>query len=317
MQPVLTDDPYEAARWLRAGHLVIFPTETVYGLGANALSAASVSKIFAAKSRPPDNPLIVHLGAIDQIPLVARTVPPVAQQLIDAFFPGPLTIILPRNSQIPPSVAGGLDTIAVRMPSLPVTRHFLEAAALPVAAPSANISGRPSATTWEAAYEDLSSHVACVLRHTPAQTGLESTVVDCTHDPPQLLRPGAIALEEMHNIIPLLTASRKNMHRSPGTRYRHYAPQAHVILIQHPDEAPAMPTTAYIGLTPPTINPNTYGALQINRTVAEYARHLFSFFRFCEKKGVKQIYCECVSVTGLGRALMDRLHRASKNESSN
>ena len=310
MPAVLTESPDEAAWWLRNGHLVIFPTETVYGLGASAYSTSAVRRIFKAKLRPQDNPLIVHIGHLDQVAEVAREVPDAAQRLIDAFFPGPLTVILPRTDQILPAVTGGLDTVAVRMPALSVARQLLEAAKVPVAAPSANISGRPSATTWQAALEDLHLHVQCVLCHLPAEKGLESTVVDCTENPPSLLRPGAISLEDLRDVLPAVSTQNGRMHRSPGTRYRHYAPAADIRLVNHPEEAAANPDYGYIGLTSPARR--QYGALKVCQNVDDYGQNLYAFFRLCESRGISRIYCERVSSTGIGLALMDRLNRAAR-----
>lgn len=311
MPAILTESPQEAAWWVRAGYLVVFPTETVFGLGADARSDEAVAKIFAAKSRPKDNPLIVHVGFKEQIPQVARAIPESASRLIDTFFPGPLTVILPKGPDIPSIVTAGLDTVAVRMPSLSVAKQFLKAADCPVAAPSANISGRPSATSWQAAYEDLQSHVDCVLCHDPAETGLESTVVDCIGDPPRLLRPGAVSLESLLTVVPDISTAAGHTERSPGMRHRHYAPAAKVIIVSHPKHCKAAPETAYIGLTLPEVDQSMFGALQVCSGVEEYAQRLFAFFRLCEKRGLAHIYCQQVAPVGLGRALMDRISRAA------
>lgn len=313
MPAVLTENPNEAAWWLRAGYLVVFPTETVYGLAGDATSEAAVAKIYEAKSRPKDNPLIVHVGSQSQIEGVAETITRAAHELMEAFFPGPLTVILPKGPDIPYTVTGQLDTVAVRMPSLPVAQQFLVAADCPVAAPSANVSGRPSATTWQAALEDLQPHIGCVLCHTPSATGLESTVVDCTSDIPRLLRPGAISLEALKAVAPTLSTAGGDAKRSPGMRYRHYAPAATVVIVSSPRECTVAPDTAYIGLTAPNADTASFGALQVCPTVEEYAQRLYAFFRLCEKRGLSRIYCERVPTPGLGRALMDRLQRASTN----
>ena len=311
MPAVLTNSPQEAAWWLRAGHLVIFPTETVYGLGCDALAETAVAKVFEAKGRPTDNPLIVHLADRHQIPHVARRITAVAQQLMEEFFPGPLTVILPKADEFPEAVTGHLETVAVRIPSLPAAQAFLRAADGPVAAPSANFSSRPSTTTWQAAYEELEPHVSCVLCHEPATTGLESTVVDCTGPIPRLLRPGAVSLEALLEVTPTISAKGGDVHRSPGTRYRHYAPSAAVCIVRHPNDCVATPETAYIGLTPPESGANLFGALQVCSSLEEYAHRLFAFFRLCEKRGLRRIYCEHISQEGLGRAIMDRLRRAA------
>ena len=202
MNTHFTKDPTKAANYARDGKLVVFPTETVYGLGANALDQDAVAQIYQAKRRPSSNPLIVHLGSLSDILRVVSEVTSLAEKLMEVFFPGPLTLILPRHPSLPKIVTGGLDTVAVRMPALPIAREFLESASIPVAAPSANISGRPSATTWQSAAEDLNHRVHCILCGPPATVGLESTVVDCTETAPTLLRPGAISMETLRTVIP-------------------------------------------------------------------------------------------------------------------
>ena len=304
----MTDDPAEAAWWIKTGHLVVFPTETVYGLGAAALNAGSVKQIFAAKRRPRENPLIVHVVTPEAITQVAQTVTPIATQLIRAFFPGPLTLILPRHPALPFEVTGGLDTVAVRMPSLPVTRAFLSAAGVPVAAPSANLSGRPSATTWVAAQDDLGGHAACILRGPTAAVGLESTVVDCTLGPPKLLRPGAVTVETLRKVVPTLATSDGDLRRSPGARFRHYAPQARVVVISNVEDIQADVTSGFIGLTSPG---QSFAAQCVVSSVTAYAHELFRFFRECEARGLKTIYCQAVPEHGVGRAVMDRLRRAA------
>ena len=225
-----------AALILRQGGLVAFPTETVYGLGANALNPEAVARIFCVKGRPGDNPLIVHISGIDGLsPLVSR-IPPLANKLFQAFSPGPLTLILPKSSRVPDLVTAGLDTVAIRIPAHPVARRLIELAGVPIAAPSANRSGRPSPTqAWHVA-ADLDGQIPLIIEAGSSQFGLESTVLDVTGDIPVILRPGAITASQIREIAGDVTeesrafASGAGAPRSPGMKYRHYAPRAQVII---------------------------------------------------------------------------------------
>ncbi|MFQ5569802.1 MAG: L-threonylcarbamoyladenylate synthase [Rhodothermales bacterium] len=313
MHTLLTTSPNEAAALLRAGEVVAFPTETVYGLGADAFNAEAVRHLFEAKGRPTDNPLIVHIAHLDQITRVASEVSPSARKLITSFFPGPLTLILPKTSAVPGVVTGGLDTVGVRMPRHPVAQAFLEACGGPVAAPSANRSGRPSPTTWQAVHADLDGRIACILKGDRSEAGLESTVVDCTAPAPVVLRTGVITVEQLRMLFPEVQTVSQAAHepaRSPGTRYRHYAPRARVQLVTAPEEAVPGPDAAFIGLAP--VGPDAFGLSARCATVEHYAYDLFDFFRRCDAAGVRTIFCQRVAPEGLGRALMDRLHRAAQ-----
>ncbi len=312
MNTHLTKNATKAATYIREGKLVVFPTETVYGLGANALDQEAVMQIYQAKKRPPSNPLIVHIGSLTDLPSIVSEVTSIAEKLIETFFPGPLTLILPRHPSVPKIVSGGLDTVAVRMPALPIAREFLKSACIPVAAPSANISGRPSATTWQSAAEDLKQSVHCILCGPPATVGLESTVVDCTEVLPILLRPGAISIETLRTVIPEFSTKSKNIFRSPGMSFRHYTPHANIELFMRPDEVNPDNHTGYIGLeSPPSDMPFT--KYLIPNHVEEYSHYLFEFFRECDRVGITTIYCQKVPKSGLGRALMDRITRAAKS----
>jgi len=312
MNTFYTEDPVKAASFISDGKLVVFPTETVYGLGAHAFNPKAVERIYQAKQRPPSNPLIVHLGVLMDIERVAREIPPLAKSLMESFFPGPLTIILPRHPSLPKIVSGGLDTVALRMPSLPLASKFLGAASGPVAAPSANISGRPSATTWKSAAEDLNHRVHCILYGPASIVGLESTVVDCTGNLPILLRPGAISAERLKTVIPEFSTKTSDEYRSPGMRYHHYAPAAKIQVIEHSIDAYPENHTGYIGLDSPPMFLKFKKCL-IPANVEEYSHRLFEFFRECDRSGVKLIYCQIVDPAGLGRALMDRIVRAAKS----
>lgn len=314
MKTLLTASPEEAAAFIRRGEIVAFPTETVYGLGADAFNEEAIRKIFAAKERPADNPLIVHLADLGQLPRVAARVPPAAQALVEAFFPGPLTLILPRRAEVPAVVSGGLPTVGVRMPRHPVAQAFLAACGVPVAAPSANRSGRPSPTTWEAVRADLEGRIPCILVGERTEAGLESTVVDCTGETPVVLRAGVVTLEALRAVLPgtrLAEATAEALARSPGARYRHYAPRARVRLVDAPEAAEPGADAAYIGLAPPP-DPDAFGRVRVVKSVEAYAHELFDFFRRCDAEGIRTIYCQPVPPAGLGLALMDRLHRAAQ-----
>ncbi len=221
----------EAAEALREGKLVAFPTETVYGLGANALNEEAVSAIFKAKGRPQDNPLIVHIAHRSQLSSIVKRVPDGAEKLMDKFWPGPLTIIFEKSETIPDCVSAGLSTVAVRMPSHPVALRLLEKSGVPVAAPSANLSGSPSTTRASHVIADLSGRVDYIIDGGAAKVGLESTVLDMTVTPPQILRPGGIGKEALSEVLgevayePALKDS-SLAPKSPGMKYRHYAPKA-------------------------------------------------------------------------------------------
>ena len=313
MQTLLTDNPREAAAILRAGGLVAFPTETVYGLGADAFNADAVARIFAAKGRPDDNPLIVHIAHLDQLERLADDLSLSARTLIEQCFPGPLTVIVKKKPEVPALVTGGLGTVGVRMPRHPVAQAFLEACGVPVAAPSANLSGRPSPTTWQAVYDDLAGRIACLLQGDRSDAGLESTVVDCTEAVPVVLRAGVVTVEYLRAVLPTLRTLEPDAPqaaRSPGTRYRHYAPRARVHLVAHPADATPGAHAAYIGLDTPE-HPHAFGLTAHCETVEAYAHTLFDFFRRCDAAGLHLIYCQTTAPTGLGRALMDRLNRAA------
>lgn len=313
MKTKITQSPSIAARFIEHGEIVAFPTETVYGLGANIFNEAAIKKIFLAKGRPADNPLIAHIHDVAQLEQITSGIPENAAKLIKAFFPGPLTLVLPKNERVPPVATAGLNTIGVRMPKDPIARQFLRACAVPVVAPSANLSGRPSPTTWQAVRADLDGLISCILRGDQTKVGLESTVVDCTGDNPVILRPGAVTLEQLSKVIPeteVATESDLVAPKSPGMKYRHYAPKAKVILTPFPQYTVPSGTSAYIGLDSPS-HPAAFKRVLVCKNVEEYARDLFHFFRECDKEEVETIYCQTVNEEGLGLALMDRIKRAA------
>ncbi len=313
----------QAANVLKRGGTVAFPTETVYGLGADATRSASVDAIFRAKGRPSDNPLIVHLCHPDQLDAYCQHIPSLAYELIARFCPGPLTLVLVKKPWIVSSVTAGLNTVAIRFPSHPTAQRILAAADLPIAAPSANCSGSPSATSWQAVLEDLDGRIDALVCDGSAAIGLESTVLDVSGPCPTVLRHGAITLEQLREIEPsvlLHAATDTSAVNSPGLRHRHYQPRARVELCDSPAElvlvlrnTPGSETSnAYIGLSQPDSN-QRFGMQARCHDVEEYARVIFDFFRRCDANKIERIYCEKVDETGLGRALMDRLRRASES----
>jgi len=248
VDPALFD---QAVLSIRQGQLVAFPTETVYGLGANALDPCAVRKIFEAKGRPSDNPLIVHVAKEEQILPLVKTITPLAKKMIDAFMPGPITLVFEKSGEIPYEVTAGLDTVAIRIPSHPIAHLFLERAHIPVAAPSANVSGKPSTTTAKHVYDDLKGRIPYIIDGGASDYGVESTVVNVTGEIPVILRPGAITAEQifgvcgsvsgigsaMQQIGSYETALNQNTRgtpMSPGMKYKHYAPKARVVLTDAP-----------------------------------------------------------------------------------
>lgn len=321
-QRIPIDEIQQAADLIRAGGIVAFPTETVYGLGADALQADAVEKIFLAKGRPSDNPLIAHVASMDQLHSICSGLTPLAQSLIQNFWPGPLTIVLERKPQVPDGVTAGLGTVAVRMPNDPVAIELIRRVGSPLVAPSANRSGRPSATTWQAVLEDLEGRIDGVLCGPQTQIGIESTVVDATSTKPIILRHGAITQEMIEQTCGQITgASGKLLSRSPGTRHRHYQPKAQVILIDSLEEiAPSQQPIGILGIALAGQSDEHESTLKnrfpmakttICETLNGYAHSLFDFFRECDSLGIHTIYCQRVERQGLGMAIMDRLDRAA------
>lgn len=313
MKTVLTTSAAEAAEFIKRGGTVAFPTETVYGLGAAVFDAAAIAKIFVAKQRPADNPLIVHVANLDQIPAVAADVSDVARCLIAAYFPGPLTLVLRRSARVPLMATAGLESVGVRQPRLGMAHEFLTACATPVAAPSANLSGRPSPTTWEAVADDLDGRIDCILQGPQSEIGLESTVVDCTSEIPVVLRSGTVSLEELRVVVPSIEGYSTEdavRPRSPGVRHRHYSPRAQVRIDGGAGIDPER-NSAFIGMRSPPVG--ALFSLQCT-DIHEYAHALFEFFREADRRRIDIIYCEAVPEEGIGLALMDRIRRAARAE---
>lgn len=323
----------EAAAVIRSGGLVAFPTETVYGLGADAANAAAVARIFTAKGRPSDNPLIVHVSDRGMLADVVKEIPEKAERLMERFWPGPLTLVLPKLPSIPDSVTCNLPTVGVRMPHHPVALALIRAAGVPIAAPSANRSGRPSPTAAEHVVEDLAGRIDIILDGGETGVGVESTVIDMTVDPPVLLRPGGVTVEQLTKEIGEVMVDR-SVHgaegveapRSPGMKYKHYSPQAQVILV----EGSVLPMQAKIkdlayeyeeegqkvGIMCSVESRGVYQAPVVleygsRDDLASMASDLFSTLRAFDRHGVNVILVEGVPATGIGLAIMNRLRRAA------
>jgi L-threonylcarbamoyladenylate synthase len=313
MQTILTKSPIEAAKFIKRGGIVAFPTETVYGLGANVFDERAIEKIFKAKRRPNDNPLIAHIGNLEDIKLLVSEINETADKFIKAFFPAPLTLVLPKSESVPLTATANLETIGVRMPRNELASEFLKACGTPLVAPSANLSGKPSPTDWKAVFEDLDGRIDCILQGETTEIGLESTVVDCTSEVPLILRSGAITLEQLREIVPetrVYQIKKDELPKSPGLRHRHYSPRAKVILLSPKFKVQSLNSKAFIGLNK---QDEEFDSLKIRESVEEYAHEVFNFFRECDRANIETVYCETVEEKGIGAALMDRLKRASDN----
>lgn len=323
----------EASAVIRSGGLVAFPTETVYGLGGDATNPEASRKIYAAKGRPSDNPLIVHIADFSQLRNIVAEVPQEAEKLAEAFWPGPLTMILRKNDVIPYETTGGLDTVAIRMPSHPVARVFLQDSGCMIAAPSANTSGRPSPTTAQHVWEDLHGKIEILLDGGPVGIGIESTIVDLSEERPMILRPGFITQEMLSAVLGdvgvdpgLASENSKQPPKAPGMRYRHYAPKADLTLVEGTmeeviskinaltREAQAMGKS--VGVLATEENKDCYVADHVivigqRRDEAEIARHLFDVLRQFDDLQVDLIYSESFVAAGVGQAIMNRLLKAA------
>ncbi|MBO8165326.1 MAG: threonylcarbamoyl-AMP synthase [Brevibacillus sp.] len=325
----------DAARLIRQGEVVAFPTETVYGLGANALSDQAVEKIFRAKGRPSDNPLIVHISDREQLSMVARDVPKQAERLMERFWPGPLTLILPKQALVAERVTAGLDAVGVRMPDHQLARALIREAGVPIAAPSANRSGRPSPTTAKHVLADLDGRIAGVLDGGSAGVGVESTVLDVTAQPAMILRPGGITREQLAEVLgevavdPAL-AREAEQPRSPGMKYTHYAPQGELWVVDGEPEAvrermlELLNSASRAGLKTGVLAPaETVHWWQqqhcadlvlrcgANSDLSAAARELYACLRRFDEEQVAYIVAQAFPRTGLGAAIMNRLEKAA------
>lgn len=317
-----------AANLILQGEVVGMPTETVYGLAANALNGDAVGKIFRAKGRPQDNPLIVHIADFEQIYDLCPAVPPQAKLLAEAFWPGPLTMIVPKGDCIPNEVSCGLDTVGIRLPSHPLARDLIRAAGVPLAAPSANTSGRPSTTTAEHVLRDMDGKIAAILDGGPCGVGVESTVVTLALDKPRLLRPGGITLEQLETVLGEVEVDRALFEKigddvkvsAPGMKYRHYAPKAPVAVVRGNPQQTAKYIAEHIsGPTGvlcfdeykdefPTCVVECFGS---QSDPAAQAREVFDRLRAFDETDVQQIWAQCPSDEGLGLAVANRIKKAA------
>jgi L-threonylcarbamoyladenylate synthase len=308
-----------AADALRAGRLVAFPTETVYGLGADASSPDAVHRLFAVKGRPPDHPVIVHLGRAGQLGDWAREIPTTAATLADACWPGPLTLVLPRAPHVPDAVTGGLDTVGLRVPDQPVALALLREFGGGVAAPSANRFGRVSPTTADDVRADLGDDVDVVLDDGPCRVGVESTIVDCSRPEPAILRLGGIPREQVEELlgarVPLLDAGEV---RAPGTLDAHYSPRARVELVDHPKvsirTAAALADGARVGLIALEVPAHLDAGVEVvgNPTDTDaYAHSLYRYLRDVDARALDVVFVVPPPAAGLGAAVADRLRRAA------
>ncbi|MBU8905872.1 threonylcarbamoyl-AMP synthase [Desertibacillus haloalkaliphilus] len=317
----------EAALWISEGEVVAFPTETVYGLGGNALEDDAIAKIFEAKGRPSDNPLIVHIATKQQVEELAADIPEMASKLMDAFWPGPLTLILRKQAAIAEKVTAGLDTVALRMPDHPVALALLEVAGVPVAAPSANLSGKPSPTTARHVDRDLHGKIAGIVDGGATGIGVESTVVDCTGDVAMVLRPGGITAEQIAEVVgevsvdPALGES-DLAPKSPGVKYTHYAPKGALYLVEGSREYVQTLVNEQkqegtkVGVLTTVEGEHAYDADVVlacgsREQLASVASKLYETLRSFDDGGVDVIYSEVFPNEGVGVAIMNRLEKAA------
>lgn len=323
-----------AAEILKAGGTVAFPTETVYGLGANALKNEAINKIYQAKGRPSDNPLIVHLTEKSMMLDLVEDISEKAEKIMAAFWPGPLTLIFKSKGVVAPNVTAGLATLAIRMPSHPVAKKLLDLAQVPVAAPSANLSGKPSPTEGKHVIEDLNGRVDAIVVAEQSEHGLESTILDMTQEPPMLLRPGSVTVEALEAIIGTIQvdpALNKKMSqdiqpKAPGMKYTHYSPEADVKIVQGDLEKVVSHIQDLVNNTNGKVGVMCCDETQANycadvvlslgrrSDLSEIASNLFKTLRKFDELGVDIVYCEGYDTLGMGQAIMNRLNKAAGYE---
>jgi L-threonylcarbamoyladenylate synthase len=330
-----TEKVRAAAKIIKEGGLVAFPTETVYGLGADALNAKAVLALFTAKNRPLDNPPIVHVENAADVYKLARQVPPKAEVLMREFWPGPLTLVFRRSHIVPEVTVAGLDTVAVRMPKHQVALALIKESGCPIAAPSANLAGKPSPTSAKHVFDDLNGRIDAILDGGATRIGVESTVLDVSVDPPMLLRPGGTSVEALRKVLgkvkvhPFVTAEAElptEKARSPGMKHKHYAPKAQLVLVEGSVPAVVSKVKELAGAY--KLEGKRVGVLATDETAAGYeadvvkslgsrfnldvvAANLFRLLREFDAEGVDVIVAESVPDEGLGLAVMNRLRKAS------
>ena len=319
-----------AAETIKNGELVAFPTETVYGLGANCFDEDAIKKIFKAKGRPSDNPIIVHVSSIEQVSDVAIRISVTAKKLMKHFWPGPLTLVMHKNENIPIKVTGGLDTVAVRYPLHHVAQAIIELAEVPIAAPSANISGKPSPTTAQAVLSDMDGKIPLILDSGPCEVGIESTVLDVTGKIPVILRPGMITHEMLSEVVGEVSnkVSDNGKVKSPGTKYAHYSPNAHLTIIRGPQAA--VSRHILLKLSADLSAGRKSGIICFDQTKRNYsgnvislgsrynlkevAKNLYEAFRKTDEMELQSVYIEALDENNEGNAIMNRiLHAANGN----
>ncbi len=322
------DSTETAAAIIREGGLVAFPTETVFGIGVDATNGAAVAKLFEAKGRPSNNPLIVHLDDGRNWARAASELPTAAEALLEVFCPGPLTLVLPKLPTISDQVTAGLSTVGVRVPDHSIAREILRLAAVPVAAPSANRSGRPSGTTWQAVAEDLDGRVDAIFTAGSTTIGIESTVVDCSGTLPVVLRPGAITLQQLQKVVPqtkefaadekrLMVESGEQVN-SPGILHPHYQPSAKVVLVDTPPVGVSVDVstvTAFCGLDRRTEMQSggldAFALSRIFESIEDYAAGFYEFLREVDRQSCEKVFVQVAPDEGIGSALRDRQRRAA------
>lgn len=323
-----------AGKLIAEGELVAFPTETVYGLGGDALDPDASRKIYVAKGRPSDNPLIVHIAEFDDMKRVAREVPEQARKLADAFWPGPLTMIVWKSDAVPEATTGGMQTVAVRMPNHPVALELIRRSGCLIAAPSANTSGRPSPTEAQHVAEDLSGKIAMILDGGPVGIGIESTIIDLTEEKPMILRPGYITPEMLSEVLQeevvidpgIIAADDTRKPKAPGMKYKHYAPKAEMIIVDGAQDAVIAKINELtaakraegkkVAVIATDETKERYDAqviLSMGRRSDEdaIAQHLYKILRECDELEVGEIYSECFQTPRIGQAIMNRLLKAA------
>ena len=329
-----TDVMEQAGKLIAEGELVAFPTETVYGLGGDALDPDASRKIYAAKGRPSDNPLIVHIADFDDMKRVAREVPEQAKKLADAFWPGPLTMIVWKSDAVPEATTGGMQTVAVRMPNHPVALELIRRSGCLIAAPSANTSGRPSPTEAQHVAEDLSGKIAMILDGGPVGIGIESTIIDLTEEKPMILRPGYITPEMLSEVLQeevvidpgIIAADDTRKPKAPGMKYKHYAPKAEMIIVDGAQDAVIHKINELtaakraegkkVAVIATDETKDRYDAqviLSMGKRADEdaIAQHLYKILRECDELDVGENYSECFQTPRIGQAIMNRLLKAA------
>ena len=326
-----SEDAYKlAGELIRQGEVVGFPTETVYGLGGDATNAEAVDKIFAAKGRPGDNPLIVHISDLNQIyDIIEGDMPENAKKLAQAYWPGPLTMIFPKGEKIPLRVTANLDSVAVRFPNHPVAQKFIDSSGVPIAAPSANLSGKPSPTTAAHVFNDMNGRIPLIIDGGAAGVGLESTVLDIRSNPVRVLRPGGVTPAMIAEVLGevevdgsvLRPLKQGEVVRSPGMKYKHYAPDGSLVIVKGESTSVAAKINEMYDSTDGTkcilaleANKALYGdryARSLGKDSEEFAHNLFDLLREMDDLKINAIFSEAVEAEGIGLAVMNRLGRAA------